>query len=574
MIELNYILPVIFLIPLYLIYGIKPYIFGLHTNQLFSHGKDLDFKMKLYYQWIFYLRIYKIIPDSITVILILDQISRHVFRYNSELIDKYTFELEYFIDYVMRNQYQYLSLKEKAFLSLATRHLLRTTSQLPEYKGSDKHKKISKSLSDQMELLDIYIKEYQKYYTSYQFSPDIINDCLETSIFVKNVNSENLKVYRCHQYIDNNYQVWKVKPVFDINWILKFNETKISKYFQSRLINLKTKFPDKDEIHIYLMISGGIDSMTMARIVLGILYKNSQNFQNFKFHGLHINWQKRNESTLEADTLEDFFEKYNEILSQKNKSIFDFQVIDSTVNPNDSNWEQKSTDFRINTLQSLDKLNANNTSISIFALGHVVEDLVENLICNSTMEGVSTGKQTYLDLFGMRELIKRKVYLFRPFLLYSKPKDDDTPHFLDNAQNLDVKRRVIRRAIKEYNYDLSRIKQIYSEFEELTDKYSIPIVDDNNNNDNNNDNDEYHTMLFKIDWTPTEWRYVLNNYMGERGYPNLKRNSITQLYQRIRNSKNKELKKFKVSMSKPFIREQSFEVNMKKCVILIPNIRC
>jgi len=554
--------------PLYLIYGLKPYIFSLDGSLLFSKGERLDFKISFYYKWIFVFGIYKFIPDYFTVILILDQISRHIYRYNPDLITKYTLVSEKYIHNVIDTQYHNLSIKEKAFLSLATRHLLRIISQSSDYNGSDRHLKISESLDVQIQLLDLALQEYQTF-NSRLATSGCVDQHLETYFLVKKINSHNLKIYRCHRYIKTDYQVWNVKPNYSPDWYIDFVDTKISKYFQSRLVKTeKELFSDKNKINIVLMISGGIDSMTMARIVFGILHSKSKRFEKFNFHGLHINWQKRNEATLEADALEMFFKKYNALLEKDNQ--FSFQVIDSTVDPNNSDWDNKSTQFRIKTLQFLDRTMGDESTVNLFTMGHVVEDLIENLICNSTMEGVTTGKQTYLDLFGMRELVKRKIYFFRPLLLHGKPKNDDTPHFLDNAKNLDVKRRVIRRAIKEYSYDLSRIKQVYSEFMEINGKYPYS----NCIQDLENDDDEFYVIPLDLNWTSTELRMVLNNFMNSLGYPNLKRNSISHLVQKIKyNLKHKSKNQFKVNMSKPFLNENSFKVNLDNKQILIPNLK-
>ena len=564
-----FILLILFLvIPLYLIYSIKHLFWSLDGSSLFSKGEKLDLKFSLYYKWILISKIYRLIPDKLTVILILDQISRHVYRHNPEMIIQYTLESKRYIDTVIDKDYGNLSLKEKAFLSLATRHLLRIISQSREYKGTDQHSKISNSLNIQMKLLDLALQEYQTIYTKLKSKSPNVDQYLETYFFVKAINSNNLKVYRCHRYIDKDYCVWNVKPIYEPKWYIDFGETKISKYFQSRLLNLeKQYFQDKNRINIFLMISGGIDSMTMARIVMGILHSKSKRFEKFRFYGIHINWQKRNEATLEAEALERFFEIHNSTLDRD--SQFSFQVIDSTVDPNDSDWDNKSTQFRIKTLDYIDWFEGDESTVNLFTMGHVVEDLIENLICNSTMEGVTTGKQTYLDLFGMRELVKRKIYFFRPLLLHSKPKHYDTPHFLDNAKDLDVKRRVIRRAIGEYSYDLSRIKQVYSEFLEINMKYPYSGCTDFFSNGD----EAFFKIPFDLEWTSIEFRLVLNNIMNNLGYPNLKRNSITHLTQKIKyNSKHKPKSQFIINMSKPFLYQNCFKVDLENNIIIIPNL--
>jgi len=542
-----------------LVLSAKSYLLGMSAKQLFTTGRSLDTTMRWWYGWIFYTGLYKFWPDSLasmTKILILDQISRHIYRGDAIRISHCTKEMHNAIRCALHNDYLHLSMREKAMLSLATRHLLRIYSN----EGHKRHAETSKWLKEQMELLDHELKVHQKCYTLYPGGTDRnIDTDLGLLNLVTKIQAENLKAYRRYQFIHQDRQIWSTEPCYDVRWLTDFMGTNISKYFRTKLKQYTT---GKDKVHIYLLISGGIDSMTMARIVLGILYDESKCFKDqYEFHGVHIDWKVRNESTIEATHLSVFFDKFNKILRENNRKCFDFRVVTSPIDPQGKDWDTKSTNYRMGLLKELGK-----EQECMFVLGHVVEDLLENLICNASMNGIASGKQSYLDLFGMRELIHRNgVALFRPLLLHSKPKHSDTPHLLDNAKNLDIKRRAVRRAISEYSYDIGRIRQVYSEFLEITDKYMDRTPEKMTSCG------KYYVFEYDESWTPLEWRFALNSFLNLLGYNNVKRNAITSLYKSVQRCVDRN-GKITVVMSKPFIHENAFKVDLDRKEVLVPAI--
>ena len=251
------------------------------------------------------------------------------------------------------------------------------------------------------------------------------------------------------------------------------------------------------------MCSGGLDSMTMLRIFRGLEITN--HFPNLSYGAIHINWHVRNESTIESDELEKVFKMWQ---------IDNYHILDSTIDPNDPDWNQKSTDFRFNFLEDLNNINLDRSTY--FCLGHILPDMLENVISNICLEGGSTGKQTYFNLFGMQELLtERSVNLFRPLLLHEKPDETNTPFFKDNATKIIINRRVLRRALKEFEYDPSRIRTVYHEGYEIRQKYLRTTC----------------PFTYEESWTLSEWRQVLNNFGG------IKKGSIKELIKHLKNGK-------------------------------------
>jgi len=505
-------------------FKIKPFFFSLNKKQLFTQGDKLDSIVKYNYGiFLFYPFSWLIsFLDPITYILVLDQVSRHYYRDQPERITQVSQPLIRFIENLINSsQYETLTLKEKAFVSLATRHLLRILS----LSSSKHHQKISQLLQFQIEFINSQIDACARLPV-----PPAID-------FVKLINSYNLKIYRLHQFVDpSTYQIWGQPPppeTTDSNqWIASFQETEIADYFSTKIDQLQTKL--NSPLHVYLLISGGIDSMTMARIAIGLKDKMT----DVIFHGIHINWRKRNEADLEAEQLEKFFARFD----------FDFRVYHSPIDPQSKNWDKESTDYRFQLLKQLEQQHHART---VFCLGHVIDDLVENLITNTTLEGVMTGKQTCLDLFGMRESIYSKVVLFRPLLLHAKPKPDHgTPFLRDNATSLDINRRIIRRAIKSCPFSVSRIRRVYHEYETIRQKYDQIVVEEKEIN-----GQQYYTFLYDPNWNSVEWRYVINLIMRRYDLPNIKRNAIFTLIKRL----SKPLP-IKVRLSKPYQDKFSFQI--------------
>lgn len=539
-------------------YCLTDYFLSKDKKSLLVRGDQLDHEVKRRFGWMLNC---SCLFSGLTYVILMDQVSRHVYRRDSQMISRCSRKLMNYLDCCETVE---LKPKEHAMLSLAIRHLCRILSL--EENGSENHQKISLLLDQTIYRLRNKLEYYEKFVVGHGSE-------LEAELqFAREINSNNLKIYRLHHYTGPDYQIW-THPI-DYNqlthqWLLEILDTEIAQYFTKQvrlLVEEDERHQGEVLIHIYLMISGGIDSMTMARLALALIL-SGQLSSNYKFHGLHINWKKRNEADQEAAELERFFQHFNGI-------DFDFTVIESTIDPNDPQWDRKSTDFRFEIMRNRSSQHEKERRVEcVFCMGHVVTDLIENLICNATLEGNSTGKQTYLDLFGMRELMKvNQVWLFRPLLLHPKPEDKyGTPFLRDNAKNLDIKRRVVRRAITNHPFDLSRIRQVYSEFEEIMKRYDDQIKIRREELDCTIGTRKISGWYFIIDfdpkWTLTEWRQVLSSVMRRLSYPNVKKGSIQELIKALVTRQKNQLY---LIMSKPFIGKHGFIVMKQNNTLAIP----
>lgn len=233
--------------------------------------------------------------------------------------------------------------------------------------------------------------------------------------------------------------------------------------FEYVLNKLRATLDTQQNCSMVLLLSGGIDSMTLAHIFEKIA---SQNLLPIDFSFLHFDWKKRLESTREASDLRHYFRNFSIPLN----------IIESPIDKNDPSWDDKTTQFRFQTLRDIQ----NNTEgigyrPVIFITGHVIEDILENLFMN-TLFNNSKGFN-FMQLFGMKEFsIVRGVQMFRPLLLHSKPKEN-VSHISDNASNLDVRRRAIRRNIGEY--DIERVRTMYSQCHEIEESIGNSVLNVN-----------------------------------------------------------------------------------------------
>lgn len=483
------------------------FFYRLNRKQLFIEGALLDNQIYYKFGWLlFCYPLIKFILPPIWSVLLLDQVSRHVYRDRKDKIIANTMLLYDYLVKLSPVDLDHMSINQLAFTSLATRHLLRILAQ-------KNHPDKWSIISTQMNLFNDVMSQRLAIYSTN---------------LTQLIHSHNKAIYRRYRYIEKDTQCWQIEPkkFYDQSYFNDFLMTEIAQYVIGRLeqlldLNQKTT--------IYLMCSGGIDSMTLLRIFNGLRLTNR--FINFSYKVLHINWRYRTESDLEASALETLFEKWS----------VDYQIITSTVDPADPEWNLKSSIFRFNLLNSLATQADHNI---YFCLGHIVNDLIENLICNTCLEGSAMGRHTYLNLFGMQELgngqslkSDHNFYLLRPLLLHKKPVVEDTPFLKDNATNIDIKRRVVRRLLNEFNFDVSRIRSVYQEALAIRARYQIT------------------SNQFKYDksWSLSEWREVFNNFGG------LKKGLIKQLISMLANKDSFSLKSGtkKITIDKEVCRIES-----------------
>jgi len=454
------------------------FFYSLDKKQLFN-GSRWDLFVTLLFGWT--LPIYFMFP-RMWAILILDQVSRHVFRDNKWLINYHTRMLKDYILDITPQDISQFSLNELTFISLATRHLIRLISK------SREDIELHKDITHQFELL---IEAMESRFSNNQY-------VTEVSRAVHIYNKFSMRKYR---FIPKDYKSWEVvpEPETSSKYFIDFLGTPIGKYTITTIEKFfKKQIDNREPMTFCVMCSGGIDSMTLARIFNGLRMMNY--FPSFKYHVIHIDWKVRNESEIEAREIGNVMDEWG----------MNYEIVESTVDPENPHWDTLSTDFRFEILKK--------NSDWIYCYGHVITDLVENLVCNVCLQGTKTGKQTYFDLFGMEEFsgkhseqserclpensgeTRNDVNIFRPLLLHNKPNDTDTPFLKDNAETLDIKRRIVRRLLKDFEYSTERIKTVYTEALEIRKKYSLK-----------------NPFEYDPSWTLAEWRQVMSNYGVKKG---------------------------------------------------------
>ncbi len=258
------------------------------------------------------------------------------------------------------------------------------------------------------------------------------NKALETKIKeIKKVIHLNNCELRLNQEIDENkYSMWNVKESYNVSdEITEFVKNKIEKFVPT-------------DSHIILLCSGGKDSMTLAH-VLKKLYNERREYTI-----IHFNWRKRNEADYEASLLKKYFGD-------------NIHIHYANIDKHDENWDYKATEFKKRILE-----NYSASKKSYVITGHVITDIVENIMCNVFSSTSKMNQRSILDIFGMEELTDMgKYYMFRPLLLHDKPVNENVPYFPDNAENLDVQRRVFRRM--NIPYDVQRLTILYEDNQAL-----------------------------------------------------------------------------------------------------------
>ena len=256
---------------------------------------------------------------------------------------------------------------------------------------------------------------------------NIINVIENKNKNVLNINDHNRRTLRCYNTEKNQIDTMIHEPYV--------KDEELHMYVLQKLYEF---IPENS--HIVLMCSGGIDSMTLAHIFNEVVHVVPYTFSIF-----HIDWKKRLESTAECETLRRVFSTFDII----------FESVEYPGEKNSPNWDNDTTMFRYQQMRRLQERHAPKKTY--FVLGHVIEDLVENLLMNTLLDN-SKGTN-YLNIFGMKELNHiHDVNIFRPLLLHSKPTNT-VPHFMDNAEDLLITRRAFRKQIG--SFSVSRIRQLY-----------------------------------------------------------------------------------------------------------------
>lgn len=203
------------------------------------------------------------------------------------------------------------------------------------------------------------------------------------------------------------------------------------------------KFPRADSV--LLSLSGGVDSMVLALLFLGIRKKH-----NINIHAFHFNYLVRKESTAE--------ELYLQSFCDANDIPFHCAQIDKTDPNLSANWDSASKNQRYSHYKNVIRkiYNGDLNDIPII-LGHHMDDVEENLLMNLFNTGSCNGSRClWYDMSGMSPIHHiNGVRVYRPLVDMKLRKDwvinlakkYRVPYFRDTSFELATRIRVRRELV-------------------------------------------------------------------------------------------------------------------------------
>ena len=327
---------------------------------------------------------------KLALIIILDQFSRHIFRYNKEpkssdnriLADKLALEIAESITYQnnwQNNENYTFTLYEIIFIMMPYRHTPNVTR-----------------LEHVLSIVDSWEKQ-----------DEVANNILKK---FKNRSIRSL------QHLQDRSIASADGDILEFHY-RDTDETDIIK--SSLVASMKSFFQQFDK-HIDIAIvslSGGVDSMVIAKI-LTTLRDKCKVFEGLKVIGLHIDYSNREESKKESDFVQWWCEHHNiefrkRVINEATRGVTardEYEKITRSIRYG----------FYKEVLESLDLM---HSEVGAILFGHHQGDLQENVLSN-IMRGRSP-----LELSGMRPIGRvEQVQIWRPLLSHRKDDIYDFSH--------------------------------------------------------------------------------------------------------------------------------------------------
>jgi len=344
--------------------------------------------------------------DLIEGIILTDQIARHIYRNNQSLINKYgekaIFYAEEFLKYyIPENNFELL------FVCLPLRHY---PNQYRINKVFDAYNSYLKQYPLEIKYITNLKKTTEKRYKLFLRNNKEFNTDLKGNIFDKDILDKN-------SYNNMN---------FDLDKLINSCEYK---YFSSNILNEK----------FLLSLSGGIDSIIILLLLLGIKKDKNINFEAF-----HLNYHKRKESIAE--------EQYLKKLCDSNNIPFHIRQINKCDKNLNLNWENATRIQRFNHYKQI----LNERKLDSVILGHHRDDIDENILMNLFSTGSSNNTFLWSDLSGMtyKQSINN-VNIYRPFIelnirkkwIFNLANIYKVPYFNDSSFELATRIRIRKELI-------------------------------------------------------------------------------------------------------------------------------
>jgi len=339
----------------------------------------------------------------IAVIIMLDQFTRNIYRDDKTHIiknDKYAFIIsKYVIDNYLDLQYD---LHQRIFFLLPYRH----------------HKQYV-DINTYATYLNIVLNRIKLYNSLTEPTLNEIN-ILKKFTLATIQNYSNLTEYDI-EICDNNNSVNTIQELikkyshnildakcylYSGNVSLRDKCIESEKLFITMKNFINTHITDPSNATVCISLSGGVDSMVIARIlkhmeIIGLIKK---------VIAVHIYYGNRDDSMDEVEFIKDWCAMYD--IQLIIKYIHYMKRSDELIDR--ENYEQITNDIRFDTYKFIETIVG---KISGVCLGHHEGDQIENVLMN-----IMNGKQ-YGDIMGMYPVSNIKnVDIWRPFLLH--PKDN------------------------------------------------------------------------------------------------------------------------------------------------------
>jgi len=444
------------------------------------------------------------IKGHLSLIIILDQFSRHIYRNNSEQLYKNDIiAYHHAKEFILCSRDTNLSDLEKMMLLMPFRH----------------HNDIS--------AYDFIIK-----YISNETNP-IWNNFKKHTL----LNYKYLKEYNTlpNRPLKDNNDFSKFNSILECPWNPEIQDDKIVCDLSSTLIKfcINNFAPTEENINnlIIVSLSGGVDSMVILYI-LSIIKDSLPS--NLLVVAVHLDYHNRSETGLEAE----FLFRWCSIMNIPLYYRYIHEGVRERSSKHREEYEELTKEIRFDIYSRVKNMYNSHYFMGVI-LGHHKGDLQENIFFN-TMKG-----KNLTDLSVIRERSEiLGVKILRPLLRH--PKNDifevahknNVPYFKNTTpvwSNRGQYRDIIQPAIiKTFGEGvLTNLSKIGQESDELQimiktniiNPYMKTIVLKNN----------YHYLPIIPNQTFTFWKYILHEWCHQNKCALISHKLIKQIYDKISN---------------------------------------
>ena len=360
--------------------------------------------------------------EFVSQIILYDQIPRHMYRGNKQLINKYHSLIIPYIEKYYNDHKNQLNSDEYSFVMLPLRHindfnylcvvLRETWEKIKKYPDDAQYKRF----------LEASYKRYLKF-----------NDDLDNLIFYPSLNEPD-NDFNMYDLINLRYLDDKcIKDIIPL-YVKPLNEIANNQIIKEFI----EKYGIKDCI---ISLSGGVDSM-----VLSYYLKKC----GINVYALHINYLNRKECFEEEQIIINWAKQLNiPLFIRQINEIKRKQCMDNNLR---ELYEDYTRDIRYQSYHNV--MTRAGFKMPVF-LGHNKDDCFENILTNIA------SKSHYENLYGMSEMSEQNDIVFaRPMLSFDKSyiyhlaQQLNIPYFVDSTPKWSQRgkiRDIIRPTLEEWN---------------------------------------------------------------------------------------------------------------------------